>query len=297
MGKRKTVEKRKAKVKRRPRGKIKNRLNDLSGAEWLYWTNTIWETSCPVDASHRLRKAHGAMKPPEAMAEIVRFFTKKGEFVLDPFAGVGGIVIGAELVERRALGYEVNPRWVEIYEEIRRSFAISEGSLVPLPGEGDAVRPLTADILRGCCTDLIRDLPDGSVDAIITDPPYGVQHSQRGFADETNFDMVCDDPRDFAAAQTFDEFYERMAAFGREIRRVLRADRYLVLTVGDRFHRGEYVPLGIRIADALRPVGFAFKGLKIWWNKATLRRLRPYAVHMSFAPNITHQNVIILKRL
>ncbi len=29
-------------------------------------------------------------------------------------------------------------------------------------------------LLQGDCLDLMRDIPDGSVDAIVTDPPYGM---------------------------------------------------------------------------------------------------------------------------
>ena len=59
---------------------VRNKLNDLTGREWLFWTNTVYETSFPPDATHRLRKAHGAMKPPELMAEIIRFFTAKANW-------------------------------------------------------------------------------------------------------------------------------------------------------------------------------------------------------------------------
>ena len=59
----------------------RNVLNDLDGSRWLYFTNTIWKTDYPPDATHRLRKAHGAMKPPQAMAELVEFFTRKGQTV------------------------------------------------------------------------------------------------------------------------------------------------------------------------------------------------------------------------
>src|SRR5687768_7672858 len=89
-----------------------NRLNDLTGAEWLFWTSTIFETFYPPDVTHKVRKQHGAMKPPEVMAEIIKFFSKQGELVLDPFAGVGGTLIGAALCGRRALGFEINPAWV-----------------------------------------------------------------------------------------------------------------------------------------------------------------------------------------
>ena len=32
---------------------------------------------------------------------------------------------------------------------------------------------MTNKLLHGDCLELMKDIPDGSVDAIITDPPYG----------------------------------------------------------------------------------------------------------------------------
>ncbi len=118
----------------------------------------------------------------------------------------------------------------------------------------------------------------------------------RGFADETNFSMTGVEEGDFGTAPDFDEFYRRMELFGREAWRVLKAGRYLVVLCGDRYRRKEYLPLGVRVADVLRSVGFHLKGIKIWTNKSTLRRLRPYAVKTTFVPNITHQNVLILRK-
>ena len=97
-------------------------MNDLNGSQWLFWTNSIYETNFPPDITHRLRKIHGAMKPPELMAELVAFFSKAGETILDPFAGVGGTLLGAELVGRKAIGIELNPTWVNIYRKLIQGF-------------------------------------------------------------------------------------------------------------------------------------------------------------------------------
>jgi DNA modification methylase len=280
-----------------------NRLNDLSGAEWLFWTSTIFETFYPPDATHKLRKQHGAMKPPEVMAEIIRFFTKQGEEVIDPFAGVGGTLLGAALAGRRATGYEINPAWVEVYQQIQREFAVVDGRLVRFDESQDdsgvrrELTPLTSPMITGDCMQLMAMLPDKSVDAIITDPPYGCQHGATGFKNETNFNMTeCGDARDFAASEDMPAFLERMEALGCQAWRVLKPGRYLVLMIGDRYMRSEFVPLGVMVAETMRRVGFQFKGMRIWWNKATQRPLRPYAVKSVFVPNIVHQNILVLRR-
>lgn len=274
---------------------MENRLNDLTGSQWLFWTNTVWETNYPVDATHPLRKAHGAMKPPGAMQEIIRFFTKKGEMVLDPFAGVGGTLLGAEICGRRALGIEIDPRWVTVYRKIQEEFGVLDGELVRREGQQGPAR-IRSEMRQGDCLEVMRSLPEGDLDALICDPPYGTHHAVKGFADETNFAMKGSEEGDFGTARDFDEFYSRMEAFGREAWRLLKDGRYLVVLCGDRYRHSEYLPLGVRVADVLRRAGFRLKGIKIWTNKSTLRPLRPYAVKTAFVPNITHQNVLILRK-
>ena len=157
--------------------------------------------------------------------------------------------------------------------------------------------PIKANMIEGDCLELIKTVRSESVDAIISDPPYGVAHKASGFKDETNFAMYnVDDQRDFGNARTNEEFLDRMRQLAREAFRVLKSGRYFVLMVGDRFQNGEYVPLGVNLANALRREGFELKGIKIWWNRATQRPLKPYALMRSFVPNITHQNIVILKR-
>lgn len=284
-------------------GARENRLNDLSGAEWLFWTSTIFETFYPPDTTHRLRKQHGAMKPPEVMAEIIRFFTKQGEEVLDPFAGVGGTLLGAAITGRKAIGFELNPQWVDVYTTIQRDYAIVDGRLVRWSeiaaddGPRADAAAITAPMLAGDCMQLIATLPDQSIDAVISDPPYGCQHGATGFKNETNFNMgTSADMADFSNSEDIVGFLERMEALGCQAWRVLRPGRYLVLIVGDRYMRGEFVPLGVMVAETMRRIGFQFKGMRLWWNKATQRPLRPYAVKTCFVPNIVHQNILVLRK-
>src|SRR5437016_10325770 len=109
---------------------LRNTLNELSGAEWLYFTRSTLLTAYPSEYGHKLRKAHGANKPPQLMRQLIEFFTKPGGRVLDPFAGVGGTLIGASICKkpRDAVGIEINPKWVNIYRHV---LAESQGKLLP----------------------------------------------------------------------------------------------------------------------------------------------------------------------
>src|ERR1051325_8250678 len=115
-----------------------NTLNELSGEEWLYFTKSVWSTAYPSELGHDRRKTHGANKPPRLMARLIEFFTRSGDLVLDPFAGVGGTLLGAAIARgpRRAIGFELEPRWVAIYADVVRD----------LLAERDGAGPILADL-------------------------------------------------------------------------------------------------------------------------------------------------------
>src|SRR5215212_1792650 len=79
----------------------RNTLNDLTGREWTYALRSVLATRYPTSGAegyaHALRRAHPSPKPPQLMAELIRFFTKVGGRVLDPFAGVGGTLLACAM--------------------------------------------------------------------------------------------------------------------------------------------------------------------------------------------------------
>ncbi|MGW0015513.1 DNA-methyltransferase [Streptomyces tendae] len=57
---------------------------------------------------------HPTEKPVPLMAELIESSSRRGETVLDPFAGSGSTLVAAILTGRRAIGCELDPRYVEV---------------------------------------------------------------------------------------------------------------------------------------------------------------------------------------
>ena len=48
----------------------------------------------------------------------------------------------------------------------------------------------TVDLRLGDCLEVLREIPSQSVDAVITDPPYGVNFKYDGFVDSLEVGIV-----------------------------------------------------------------------------------------------------------
>jgi DNA modification methylase len=291
----------------------RNTLNELSGEEWLYFTKSVWTTAYPSELGHALRRRHGANKPPRLMAKVIEYFTRGGELVLDPFAGVGGTLLGAAISRspRRALGIELSPRWAAVYAEVVTAALAERDGQGPLladlgpndPGGPRGFDPSGCELRVGDALAILPTLDDESVDLVATDPPYNVQLPMTmsggrladAFANRrTDYAMVTDDPADLANAADYPAFLDRMTDVLRELGRVLRRGRYAVLIVRDAYIDGRYVFTASDLAARAASVGLVAKGDLIWYQAGT--RLRPYGYPTGFVPNITHQHLVVLRR-
>jgi DNA modification methylase len=290
-----------------------NTLNELSGEEWLYFTKSVWQTAYPSELGHAARRAHGANKPPRLMARLIEFFSRTGELVLDPFAGVGGTLLGAAIARgpRRAIGIELEPRWVAIYERLVADLSAERDGAGPIladlgptdPGGPRRFEPAGCELRLGDALAILPNLAEGSVDFVATDPPYNVQlrltmaggplarsHANR----RTDYAMVTEDPADLANSRDYPAFLDRMTTVLAELWRVLRPGRYACIIVRDAYQDGRYVFTGSDLAARAATVGFVPKGDLVWYQAGT--RLRPYGYPKGFVPNIAHQHILVLRR-
>lgn len=290
-----------------------NTLNELTGEEWLYFTKSLLTTAYPSELGHAARKAHGANKPPRLMARLIEFFSRTGDLVLDPFAGVGGTLLGAAIARgpRRALGIELAPRWVQVYHEVVRDLCAERDGLGPAladlgsadPGGRRRFDPAGLEMRIGNALTMLQTLQESSVDLVATDPPYNLQlpmtmaggalaeaHANR----RTDYAMVTDSDDDLANAADYPEFLDRMEAVFAELHRVLRDGRYGVVIVRDAYQGGRYLFTGSDLAGRAADVGFIPKGDLIWYQAGS--RLRPYGYPRTFVPNIVHQHILVLRK-
>jgi len=247
------------------------------------------------------------------MARLIEFFTRSGELVLDPFAGVGGTLLGAAISRgpRRAIGIELDPRWAVVYRETVAALCAERDGAGPRladlgpsdPGGERTFDPSGIDLREGDARVLLADIPGASVDFVATDPPYNVQlpmtmaggplakaHANR----RTDYAMVSELPGDLANLPDYAAYLDAMGEILAETARVLRPGRYATLIVRDAYQGGRYVFTAADLAARADAAGLVPKGDIAWYQAGT--RLRPYGYPRVYVPNIAHQHILVLRK-
>ncbi|WP_423751247.1 DNA methyltransferase [Salinirarus marinus] len=270
----------------------RNRVNDLTGREWKFATKSVIPEQYPPDLQHDLRSRHGGQKPPRLCLDLVQRFSKAGETVLDPFAGVGGTLLGASLAEyegtglRDAVGFERNPRWIDVYEEVLER----ENADRDARGEG----PLAEQDLRcGDCADLVADVETDAVDFLLTDVPYWNMDQVEQTRNER-------ETRDSKLGEFGDDGYESkaewldgMAERFRAFRRVVREGGYVAVFIGDMYRDESYEMLSAELASRLTEAGYTMKANLVWYDPS--KDLHVYGYPFSFVPSMVHQNILVFR--
>jgi site-specific DNA-methyltransferase (adenine-specific) len=57
---------------------------------------------------------HPTQKPVQLMQALIELTTKRGQIILDPFAGSGSTLVGARNLQRHFIGCEISPEFVEV---------------------------------------------------------------------------------------------------------------------------------------------------------------------------------------
>jgi len=254
-----------------------NLLNELTGAEWKFATKSVINKPYPVNMQHKLRSQHGGQKPPQLCADLIKIFTKSGQTVLDPFGGVGGTLLGAALVNRTAIGVELDLRWIEIYREVCKLESLQEMTFI-----------------HGDSKEALLDLPDESVDFILTDVPYWnvdrLEKTRSSKARESKLSKFNE-----SNSQTKEQWLDEMTKVFDLAHRVLKRDKYAAVFIGDIYRGSQYHMLSAALADALqRSQKWTLKANLIWYDVSKM--LHVYGYPSAFVPSMIHQNILVLRR-
>ena len=257
-----------------------NRVNDLTTKEWIKFQKSWFLHNPPPRKKGVLR--HPAKFPETLAQEFIEFFTKRGQYVLDPMVGTGSTIVASLRSGRHSVGVELNPHYANIAKDVIRDEKLTIG---------DDARDLQADIIHGDAARLSEyDLP--IFDYLFTSPPYwDILHakggeSQKKRREDDALDITYSDHHaDLGNIRDYDEFLERLVHIYSSLKPRLRDKAYLTIIVKNIKKGGKIYPLAWDLASQLGEV-FTLKDERIWVQDNI--RLAPYGMGNAWVSNTFH---------
>ncbi|MFX0124437.1 MAG: DNA methyltransferase, partial [Candidatus Hodarchaeota archaeon] len=277
----------------------KNRLNLLTGREWIKFTKTWFIHRPPSRKSEEL--LHPAKFPETMIRQFITFFTKPGDFVLDPFLGTGSTLIAAKQCNRNGIGVELSPEYAKISKN-----RLTKIDIPAYPPLYQTDEPSSWRVICGDSRDLgtyWEDLNLSSIDFCITSPPYWSQLERNTIRQKNRKEIGLDtkysneDPKDLGNLKDYNEFIsEQQKIFG-NVYRLLRPKGYMVIITNNVFANGRVYPLAYDTAlsliqDENHP--WILKDEKIWLQDD--KSLIALGVNYAWVGNRCHQYCFILRK-
>jgi len=204
-------------------------------------TDSLWFFSNRAKGEGHQLDYHGNFIPQLATQLFTRY-TRQDEIVLDLFLGAGTSALEALNMDRRCVGVELK---AELVEYVAGKIPPSDlGSRVRLL-QGNSVNPDIVSRLR----EELRALDSDFAQLLVLHPPY---------ADIIQFSDLPEDLSTLSSTETFLDSFEAVVRNGYEL---LAPGRFAALIIGDKYAKGELIPLGFLCMERMKRVGFKTKAI------------------------------------
>ncbi len=197
-------------------------------------STTIWSFPDRGSWATHSGKYRGNWSPYVPRNLILRY-SKPGDWVLDQFMGSGTTLIEAKILNRNAIGVDINPQSVSI-SETNLQFQCETNSKIYTR--------------NGNAKDLYF-IKDSRIDLICMHPPYAdiIKYSE-GIEGDISLLGV-------------EAFLDEMQKVAKEAYRVLKKGKKCVVMMGDIRKCGKVIPLGFLTMECFLKIGFTNKEIII----------------------------------
>jgi len=231
-----------------------NKINDINLNRWKEYSDIITDSLWILqrrDSSGVHKADYWGNFVPQIPNQMIRRYTKKNEWILDTFVGCGTTLIEAQRLGRNSIGVELQPKIVEI----------ANNSVKSEPNKYNTINEaVVGDSTEVDYHELLQRYGCKSVQLLIMHPPY--------------FDIIkfSHNPRDLSNAHSVDDFLEKMSKVVERASQVLDKHRYFALVIGDKYSKGEWIPLGFLTMQQVLKENFRLKSIIVKNFEQTLAK-------------------------
>lgn len=220
------------------------KFNDIDLKNWKnseVWTDSLWIIPERDKSGKHQGGYHGNFVPQIPHQMILRY-SKKDDVIFDPFSGSGTTAFESEILERNFLGIEIQK---ELNEYVLRQLSSKSNFFKLITGDS------TKSSNYNKVSAFLKSKNRQKVQLAILHPPY---HDIIKFSDIEE---------DLSNTTDLSKFLEQFSEVVRNTLSILEKNRYLVLVIGDKYTKGEWIPLSFKCMQESLQLGLTLKSIII----------------------------------
>jgi len=212
------------------------KYNDLDLQNWKESdinTDSLWLIS-GRDKSGKHKNIYHGNFIPQIPNQLIRRYTKKNEIILEPFMGSGTTLFECEKLDRKYIGFDINPEMIEyVNTQMSDNLIYKDYSI-------NFCNSLDKQAVDNATQSSLKKFNQKSVQFILMHPPY--------------MDIVkfTDDKDDLSQIDNMQEFVKKFKVVCKNSLKYLDKDRYFAVVIGDVYKNSEVIPLGFYCMDMIK---------------------------------------------
>jgi DNA modification methylase len=234
-----------------------NHLSCLTAKEWIKCQLGVWQFTYE-GRDIRDKNVHPATFPIALSKRVISLFTHEGELVLDPFVGSGTTLVAARDLNRNAIGFDLQAKYIDLcFERLVSNDLFNRSQQVAVQ---DDARNIPAYLY-----------PE-TVSLIWTSPPYAnllnrkrLNKSRRDRRNEQfgRIEQYSQDPRDLGT-MPIEQYTQAMGDIFEALLPLLKPKAHCVINVPDMWWEDQRVTIHIALVEELRRRGYELRNIIIW---------------------------------
>lgn len=217
-----------------------NKVNDIDLDNWQgyedVWTDSLWLIDKRGEGGGD--SGYPGNFVPQIPEQLIKRYTKPGDWVIDPFCGSGTTADVADTLGRNSLNVDLSQESIDF---ITPYFPRADGKQVFYQGDSKTFNFL--EILK------VYGLNQATL-AVLHPPYYGIIEYST-------------DKDDLSFCVTVPEFVSKLREVVMQVREALKPMATLALVIGDFYTYGRWTPLGFKCMSAILKCGFGLKSIVI----------------------------------